>query len=873
MTRKKLFFPAVLAGLFILLILLTIPKGFFYGSYTDWLSQHVRLAETIRNACIEQHTIAPAFLPLGGGSNGYQFSYYGYLRPDILIGCLFPSIPMVYFVIGYMLTGYFGSVLLCYYWLISHNIEKSTAFLGSVLFLTAACFFHTHRQIMFVNYMPFLILALLAIRKKRFGYLPLVLLLIYVNSFYYSISCLVVIGWYWLAQEGKAFWKNGFFRYLKATFLSIGMAAVLLIPTALVILEHRRASESLGLPQMCGVTLNLQSILYSPYGMGLTAICFYTLLLGLTCKKYKRDSIFLLIMSTWCLAAWVLNGTLYARSKILIPFVPLIILHCARILSALWQKESARTELKWKLWPCILIAAVLPFWYSCKNFRFIAADIGMLTLVIIIQKLKRKDISSQAKLLFSQFLLCLMPCLLFLQTLQKEDFVEKKEVFAQETALGDNNTRGLDSLYRYDSLVNVLNTANLTENSTLQKSAMYSSITNKDYSDVYYNTFLSPIQINNKLAVLPSANPFLLNFLGIRYLETTADNIPAGYQVANSGKEQSKTVLVENKNVLPIAYATSSTISESQFLALCEYDRLDAITRYTVVPDDPSMDLNKDSIKNSNNFSNSSLKMNSNGNSNEDNNLYNQAEGMTRFVPASEEKGLPDSIQISKTEVGYQLNVKKETDVTFHLNQPLKNQILLLDFDVINQGKEAVVIDINNMRNKLSGNSAPYPNGNDTFHYQFSDSSGKGLKSLKVTFSKGKYLLKDMNWYTYNQKLLTQKQYTTVKSRKTKGNEILSCTVHSKQDGYFATSIPFQKGMEIFIDGKNVPILKLNQAFAGATLGKGEHNIQVTFQAPGQKAGYIISIISLLIYLLCTGHTGLAYILHNKFKIHTTAAK
>lgn len=162
MKYKKYCFPAALTGLFLLLIILAVPKGYFYGSYTDWLSQHVQLAETIRSACLKQNTLVPAFLPLGGGSNGYQFSYYGYLRPDILIGCLFPSVPMVYFIIGYMLSGYFCSVLLCYYWLCQHVKDKFPAFLGSVLFLTAGCFFQTHRQIMFVNYYPRALCTLLS---------------------------------------------------------------------------------------------------------------------------------------------------------------------------------------------------------------------------------------------------------------------------------------------------------------------------------------------------------------------------------------------------------------------------------------------------------------------------------------------------------------------------------------------------------------------------------------------------------------------------------------------------------------------------------------------------------------------------------------
>ena len=102
---KKFICPLLLTGLFFLLILLSVPSGCVYGSATDWLSQHAALAETIRDACLEQKTLLPDFLALGGGSSGFQFSYYGYLRPDILLGCLLPAVPMYQIVIFYSLAG------------------------------------------------------------------------------------------------------------------------------------------------------------------------------------------------------------------------------------------------------------------------------------------------------------------------------------------------------------------------------------------------------------------------------------------------------------------------------------------------------------------------------------------------------------------------------------------------------------------------------------------------------------------------------------------------------------------------------------------------------------------------------------------------
>lgn len=75
-------------------------------------------------------------------------------------------------VIAYALGGCLLSVLLFYLLLRRHRLSGFDSFMGSVLFLTASCFFHTHRQLMFVNYMPFLLLALLSVKKSPDGCRP-----------------------------------------------------------------------------------------------------------------------------------------------------------------------------------------------------------------------------------------------------------------------------------------------------------------------------------------------------------------------------------------------------------------------------------------------------------------------------------------------------------------------------------------------------------------------------------------------------------------------------------------------------------------------------------------------------------------------------
>lgn len=302
------------------------------------------LAETIRRTCIEEKTLAPAWMTLGGGSNGFQFAYYGYFRPDIILGCLMPRVSMTLLIPVYALCSYLAAVLLMRYWLRLEGLSPFCAFFGSMLFLLANCFFQTHRQIVFVNYLPFLLLALIFLKKRRFALMSVSLTLIYLHSFYYAIACLAVIGWFAIGMLRKeADWagkRKLLVQGVTSVVLSIGMAMILLLPTFIAILEHKHSGEKA--TTLTDLVLpNVQNLLYSPYGMGLTVICLYLLLLGLMIREYRWQSALLLLGSLFGMAPYILNATLYARGKILVPFVPVVLLYCMKIFQKIRSGPSA----------------------------------------------------------------------------------------------------------------------------------------------------------------------------------------------------------------------------------------------------------------------------------------------------------------------------------------------------------------------------------------------------------------------------------------------------------------------------------------------------------------------------------------------------
>lgn len=836
---RNCFYLAALILIFAALTVLMIPEDCVFGSHMDWLSQHAALAETIRDACLEQHTLLPDWLSLGGGVNGYQFSYYGFLRPDILIGCLFPQIPMVWVLIGYMLSVGLSSVLLCFFWLKSEELSSVFAFAGSILFLTAGCLFHLHRQVMFVNYLPFLLLSFLSIRKKQTKWLPLCLCLIWLNSFYYVLSILLAIGWYWYQTEGREFLKVSFLKgYIPSVLLSAAMAGALLIPTGLVLLEHRRGGSIPSLRELFLPDLSFQSILFSPYAMGLTLVCLYALLAGLFRKSFRRDSIFLLFLCLFRVFTWVLNATLYTRAKILIPFMPLVILHCVRF----FQKEWKRLPLP----PFVLLVPVSLLWYGRAQFPWIMAELCLLLLLCLGTRtvsgkrpektpkaLQNLKIAGTASVL----LLLICPVGICLTTAQTEDWVMRDEIspgFSAEENFDISSRISFAPLYRFDSLAKSLETSNRFTVSGQHKSSMYSSVTSHSYSEFYYDRLRTPVRINNRIALLDSSNPFLLYLMGIRYVETTKDFIPAGYQPLYQSGEN---VIAENTGVLPVAYFTDTFLSQEEYDSLTDDGKLDALVRNTIVDTGNSTNSSGDP---------DGQKLSENRDT-----QYVSPYGIPAFEPVLSTDVLPEGLSIRKTKNGYEIHAEQDCQMSVKISAPVPDHVLLLQFSVRSQNGEAVVIDINGIRNKLSGSSAPYPNGNDCFHYQFAPDQGEDVNELKVTFSKGSYTVSGVQWSLYDMTRFSEKEYTPLKkdsslfsdSRKG-GTQVLSGTVTADRDGVFATSIPLQKGMELLIDGKPAELITVNEAFAGALMKQGMHTVELRFSPPGKTAGCILSLTS-----------------------------
>ena len=164
---KKCIPYLILAGFTLFFCWWFVGRHGIFGAKVDWLSQHSVLPDYFRQQFYATGKIFPEFASnLGGGQNIYHFAYYGLYSPLILPSYLLPFVKMSDYIMAVSITGLTASVLLFYYWLKSRKTGTGVAFIISLMFLLAGPMIGQYScQIMFVDYMPFLCLALIGVDR------------------------------------------------------------------------------------------------------------------------------------------------------------------------------------------------------------------------------------------------------------------------------------------------------------------------------------------------------------------------------------------------------------------------------------------------------------------------------------------------------------------------------------------------------------------------------------------------------------------------------------------------------------------------------------------------------------------------------------
>ena len=108
--------------------------------------------------------------------------------------------------------------------------------------------------------------------------------------------------------------------------IGVGMATILWLPTGYLILNNHKSVVQTNLFNLLIPNFTLKGLVYDSYGCGLTVISWIALFQGIQFEKTRKLSILLILMFVFPMFSYILNGTLYARTKILVLCLPLVLM-------------------------------------------------------------------------------------------------------------------------------------------------------------------------------------------------------------------------------------------------------------------------------------------------------------------------------------------------------------------------------------------------------------------------------------------------------------------------------------------------------------------------------------------------------------------
>ena len=856
MDKVKRYIPyLLLTGLTLFFCRMFVGRYGIFGAKVDWLSQHSVLPDYSRQQFYATGKLFPEFAAnLGGGQNIYHFAYYGLYSPLILPSYLLPFVKMSDYIMAVSITGLIASVLLFYYWLKSRKTDAGTAFILSLMFLLAGPMIGQYSgQIMFVDYMPFLCLALIGVdryfEQEKSGLFTISVFLMIMTSFYFSIGGMLALVLYGLHRYFEqreecrvtvsTFLIDGL-CFVRPMLLAVLMGSFFLVPTALALTGGRSKGQNISLASFIIPQITVERFAYSIYGIGLTTLVITVLLTGLLYRKvYEKVLTYgCVIVLAIPVFAYLLNGGLYIRDKVFIPFLPLL---CYLI--SIYLEKCRKRELSF-------IAGIVPyiittiFVYIARN-QFVSKGIGksiwkvllaesILFLICYVLYCVMKRYHKEAKeilMLALPSVICLAVTMNTFYQMNPDRYVSRK---LYRDVVGEQNRQAVkealkddDGYYRTEQMgSDDENAADLNRIWDVDQNitSIYSSAYNPDYQTFRQKTFRLEEPFRNGMMQSVSKNPVFQRMMGVRYIVSDSD-VP-GYTLV---KKCGTTGIYQNKDAAPVMYATDRVMTEEEYKKLAFPYNQTVFLEYAVVGEHTESS---------------------------DQNI------MTAYKPVSMKK--------ADTQDGWRIHTKKMKKTTFSIQQlqqkitqqgqcgmetaqgkKQKNRVLFLKLRVDNaHPNKDVAVWINGIRNKLSAKDHVYYNENKIFIYAVPLKDGED--NISVTFGKGKYRLRHVQAYLGSlperSELLYQSEIQ-VDKKQTEDN-VIQGTIRVKKDGWFITSIPYDKHFKIYIDGKETEIQKVNTAFLGCKIESGNHEVKIIYHAPGTTTGKVLSLIGIAGFVL-----------------------
>lgn len=799
--NKLVYDLALITIVYVVIILLLNHFGFAIGNgdSSDFLSQHLKFFEYLRNNFWYSHDLFPQFnQSFGLGQSFVTMYYYGMYNPLLMLSYIIPLInPFSYFLLMYyilIISAFFAMRLLLnrlnYDELIVRTVSIMAAFTGTMLH-------HFAEHLMFMYYVPVMILSLYAIHllveeNKKYLYIICVALIFFTNYFFAPLVSILQFSYFILiAKKANKLNIKLIGSYFLAYLIGVLIGMIILLPTALFAFHGARSSESFVMnTYFKNPSEFIGDIIIRGYNGGLGIIATIVLLGSIFKFKQQKYAGFIIMAMVFAVVVPInvfLNVFLYDNNKILIYFSPFFFLSFAEVLRIYSRKGLLKLSAVAILITLFLYVNVANHeaQFNLRYYQMLAIIISFIGMLFIVSspKFVNRTVIGLTIFLFAIFFEFV--------TFYPVDYASQYETLngdVQKLDIGDMN-----SMYRTNE-------------------EAYNSLTSlADKSPTLY----ASLQNNNAL-----------NLVSEKYFAFTESSTPRASYVTNFDNAYYQSFLGINKDSLgntynlkvnPIVYGVNKdNISNMKTL-----DDLDAKDRVLAINQNLFVDDDSYDAEYNNQFAIDYAHIAAN-----------------ELTFASPQEGYLDMSQIITKPGIYTLAF----DETYY-GDPQANSKIAQKYRIGNQSGYAIYVpktdDSNQEESTMSFNVTA-----DDMNY---------IKQIKYSVEApmvANGAIEYSNFRVYYQSAdnfnANKQEVIVPENFETNFNHGYEFDLTMDQEGYIATSLPNDPGFKVLVDGKEVASETVNKYFLGAKIPKGKHHVVIDYEIPGFKLGLIFTIIGII---------------------------
>jgi len=296
--------------------------------------------------------------------------------------------------------------------------------------------------------------------------------------------------------------------------------------------------------------------------------------------------------------------------------------------------------------------------------------------------------------------------------------------------------------------------------------------------------------------------------------------VPYGYSLYH---EIGNTQIYINKNYLSPGIVYENSITKEEFKDLNALEKEDALLTTAMIE-------NKENIINSN-----TAKIN---------------KPVILNYSVKENKIENNSINITKNNESIRLEIEQIPN-NYEIYLSIENLEYITDSNKKDFKITAKIDGITNTEKLEDFNSSPYYMYNPNFLMNLGITKENQDSNLEITFNKkGTYIFDNIQILAVSMEDYEKKvEQLNVMQNVNYGNNYIAGTVNTDNGGILQITTSYSKGWKAYVDGKEVEVFKVNDAFIGINIDAGEHNIKFKYETPYLNLGIISSCLGILAYI------------------------